>query len=632
MKSFFTKNLSSKYEKLLNSPNLNFGKIIYIIKEVLKDKKVTFSDSQRVFLSLIQVEIEQFILELKELEKKFIYSFINEPNEIYFLEATEKYNEFLAHCKEKLIEFISPSQHKIFFTQIDENMNVMTKIEEFKKLAYEKNEIHFLKSLDGKIIYYCGPIETNEWDFDIVTMSPTFEKYFKDKTNKMSPGQLPDRDRHEILFLTSPFLKKDWENKQSLSIKARLLEESKKTNSDLYDDILSSLLKNILAVERQLLKNKTYSPPEYLLNLAHAYGVYIPMNQANDPIYGSYFKNFLIDDNEGSCLGYVVKWAKEIEKNQGGSSCNFLLDEQTFEGQNNMQFTSWDYYTYDPLTILYDEEFPDIMLSNIKNNDVYRMSLRSDSSGHACGIRKIPKKNSQDFQIEFFEPNYGFFLFDKQRDFSKWFLDYLIYDRIISFDPFHSMYLTPLTHLKNKCETKSCLNTMKRINAQPMALMDKILFLIGKAEKNIESDFKSINNELKRLSAELEQDLINVNNKLNNIKMNPINTEEYQLLIKKQDMLCKKQKNLLEWYHSTQYKVINKFQKDCTTILYVYVSKIDNGDEIQALRKKIFSLDTAKYFDFTSPNSNTKSCTDFLNDIFDKRLNEIEKYTIHFNK
>lgn len=144
-------------------------------------------------------------------------------------------------------------------------------------------------------------------------------------------------------------------------------------------------------------------------------GVCIPMTQDFDPLQGL-INVSLVAPTEGNCFGHVYFWAKQVHE-KGYANPSIVLDTYAYKRHKdqeerraklpNISIPSMD-----------NSHFMTDLLQKINNQGVYELELFSKHGGHAIGIRKIPTTG----EIEFFDPNFGLFLFKNEKNFRDFFM------------------------------------------------------------------------------------------------------------------------------------------------------------------------------------------------------------------
>lgn len=196
-------------------------------------------------------------------------------------------------------------------------------------------------------------------------------------------------------------------------IKATLfiLRQKRKTGSDEEEK---------LDLEKSYEKN-FYSGKEVFHQFANSLdGIYYPINQYFDPFQGMSNDEYKVKQINGICFGYVQIWAQKIA-DKGKSSLLFKNDAETFNHHKNQSRVGQGVSGFDYTHIYEIEEKFGILLSKISTEYVYRLVLNRD---HAAGIRKIPHST----KIEYFDPNFGLFVFPDAERFKIWFSNYFLYN------------------------------------------------------------------------------------------------------------------------------------------------------------------------------------------------------------
>lgn len=142
-------------------------------------------------------------------------------------------------------------------------------------------------------------------------------------------------------------------------------------------------------------------------------GRYLPVKQIFDPLRG---------ENEGLCFGYTRDWINEVAE-QGYYQSTPRADIKTYTYQINQQKIKKE----DKLVIesSYKNGMDvslalDSLLQKIEDHVIYsfRTVPQSHEPGHAMGLRRIHHSG----EIEFFDANFGIFVFPDVHKFRTWFL------------------------------------------------------------------------------------------------------------------------------------------------------------------------------------------------------------------
>lgn len=165
-------------------------------------------------------------------------------------------------------------------------------------------------------------------------------------------------------------------------------------------------------------------------------------------------------DVTGQCAGHVIRWAKDLERDQKHG--HMSLDYTTAFFQINQ----WYYYSsFSPISsgnLLSQKDIQRIS-NALKSNTVYRLSLRETSNGgmrHAIGLRK------EGDYIECFDPNFGYFFIPEKE------LPILISGLCMSYTSnkfycnFDKFVLSPLG------ETSAPLEIKEKLKINPLTLDD----------------------------------------------------------------------------------------------------------------------------------------------------------------
>lgn len=156
-------------------------------------------------------------------------------------------------------------------------------------------------------------------------------------------------------------------------------------------------------------------PIYYLANQLEAR--YIPFSQRFDPLIGK--------DFHGACYGHVLSWRDEIVAT-GKYLAMPRLDRNTFLYQKN-QSTNFIMITGFQKSICRWKAIEKIIAS-LRDEYIYELSfcwknLSGHSlSGHSTGLRKFKTG-----EVEFFDVNFGLFIFKNSQTFRVWFI-YLLFE------------------------------------------------------------------------------------------------------------------------------------------------------------------------------------------------------------
>lgn len=193
--------------------------------------------------------------------------------------------------------------------------------------------------------------------------------------------------------------------------------------------VLDNISKNILLkdfvdyssvtdiIDKIKFYDDTLSRQTSLARLLH--GRMLPFSQSLDPLRSRKLRNGVFD---GSCYGHVKSWCNDISRH-GYCEKFHCLDTEVMDYQEHQKLTllhaSWvcDIYAKTDL-----KQVLASMLSSVKADRTYILHLMSYSGhGHVIGIRLIQASHD----VEFFDPNFGTFVFDKQENFCKYLADLL---------------------------------------------------------------------------------------------------------------------------------------------------------------------------------------------------------------
>ncbi|HTM63354.1 MAG TPA: hypothetical protein VL360_02485 [Gammaproteobacteria bacterium] len=133
-------------------------------------------------------------------------------------------------------------------------------------------------------------------------------------------------------------------------------------------------------------------------------GSFYPAFQSTDPLVGSkYSENDKFDVDLGQCYGHVISWARQIKINGEAKYIN-LLNRYADEMQKNQIYMSMEPI---PSAHIIAER----IINSMQFDYIYRVGIYQKNRGHALGIRLIPGT----YFIEFFDPNFGLFVLDKNK-------------------------------------------------------------------------------------------------------------------------------------------------------------------------------------------------------------------------
>ncbi|MCE0724000.1 MULTISPECIES: ankyrin repeat domain-containing protein [Legionella] len=144
---------------------------------------------------------------------------------------------------------------------------------------------------------------------------------------------------------------------------------------------------------------------------------FLPLSQTFDPLIGR--SNIDWDYWEGTCGGYIDFWQEQIAS-FGALQYMPVTTSDVYNAQGQAKTRS------DVNKIAYKNEnitmaeVVEKILNSIEEDQTYALSFLANVGGHATGIRRIPGTNG----IEFFEPNYGIFVFPEENLFKSWFVRY----------------------------------------------------------------------------------------------------------------------------------------------------------------------------------------------------------------
>lgn len=172
----------------------------------------------------------------------------------------------------------------------------------------------------------------------------------------------------------------------------------------------------------QSIKNY-FSENDILYTYTLMTGGYVnPFNQGFDPLVGTHNiedEMFKVENDEGYCSGAVEEWAAEIS-NEGEARNVSLLDAFSYMRQKTQGSLppKIDRTIYFELNKNVDT-IAEKILSDLAPNCIYYLTLAAPvgKQGHATGIRRVPGTR----MIEFYDPNYGLFLFKEAKAFINFF-------------------------------------------------------------------------------------------------------------------------------------------------------------------------------------------------------------------
>lgn len=321
-----------------------------------------------------------------------------------------------------------------------------------------------------------------------------------------------------------------------------------------YHLILQEIIRNVIAIDRHnlLVFEKTQYFKNQLFHYSTLYhmaskfdGKHLPLIQSFDPLSGSEGAE-LMSNSQGRCSGYVCGWATQIVKHLKFS---FLTDDVNFEYQQYKHKTEYDIILALECNINFVEE----LQSNLEENKIYYLALRnSKEHGHAVGIRKIPIKSSKECQVEFFDPNFGLFLFPTINKFNSWFTFFLMYTRnnkIYDYDCCRIRHLSQFGFELGKNSLKtSFLNEFQEIKNHDLLAADALPYI----QPFIEDSMKKIALLLQKTPQHLHE--------------------------------CgKDDKKAIEKIHIK----INKFKKECLDKIMIFVPTMKNKEELHKLKNQI---------------------------------------------
>ncbi len=153
--------------------------------------------------------------------------------------------------------------------------------------------------------------------------------------------------------------------------------------------------------------------------------VYFPSFQGLDPILGSSrdVTEDKIEEWEGTCAGHVKSYGKIVSKKE-----KYLhlprMDTTTLQYQNEENFhilsRKIECKNDDSFSTIYTKM--ETLLSRTTSQFIYYFSLNTFNIGHAMSFRKLSLG-----KIEFFDPNYGVFVFNNEKSFLAWTCELLKY-------------------------------------------------------------------------------------------------------------------------------------------------------------------------------------------------------------
>lgn len=151
-------------------------------------------------------------------------------------------------------------------------------------------------------------------------------------------------------------------------------------------------------------------------------GYCLPSHQYLDPLIGCVQgagnrEKYEADD--GHCLGYVYSWAKQIEINGEAAFLN-VLDPVAHYYQTHYHETHYsptNKITGDQYCLYPVKSSITKILAQINQEHIYYIALGNLEIGHATGIRRRSHG-----AIEFFDPNFGLFIFPDENTFIEFFV------------------------------------------------------------------------------------------------------------------------------------------------------------------------------------------------------------------
>lgn len=180
-------------------------------------------------------------------------------------------------------------------------------------------------------------------------------------------------------------------------------------------------------------------------------GVSIPMSQDFDPLQGL-INTSLVPPTEGNCFGHVYFWAKQVHE-KGYANPSIVLDTYAYKRHKDQEErrAKLPNISIPPMA---NSQFITDLLQKINNQGVYELELYSKTGGHAIGIRKIPKTG----EIEFFDPNFGLFLFKNEKSFRDFFMRLMTSYRLRG-DDYRTATLKCIS--EQPANAKSCLSAFE---------------------------------------------------------------------------------------------------------------------------------------------------------------------------
>lgn len=219
------------------------------------------------------------------------------------------------------------------------------------------------------------------------------------------------------------------------NLKMKLEEErinSPKDNQ--YNKLIQLLFYCADGIEKGLsnLKNIKYYENHFLYKLADNFGATIaPMMQCFDPLQGS---NIGVEDrfakSRGRCYGYIAKSNEKTKKSKLPQLPVLVLDKKAYrrhakrltpnQHDSNLFFRENFVCSYSMLLESNLKRIVDDMLKSMRLKETYFLSFSMPGCGHVVSLRNA--KTDEQNCIEFFDPNFGVFLFQDEPRFKQWLL------------------------------------------------------------------------------------------------------------------------------------------------------------------------------------------------------------------
>jgi hypothetical protein len=186
-------------------------------------------------------------------------------------------------------------------------------------------------------------------------------------------------------------------------------------------------------------------------------GFYIPLNQTLDPLNGI---------SEGYCFGHVLAWADEISKKGRYTSAQLSaspeLDYVQLHQNKYKQEVNYFQNYRSPLDLY---EISENIIKKLDMTFIFNLVIWSNNGKdcHGCGIRKIPITN----EIEFFDPNFGLFVFKTGDSFRLWF------PRLIEMMYFKNGLINNISLKKIKEQKNDATLSIPLMDIHPLSDQDK---------------------------------------------------------------------------------------------------------------------------------------------------------------